>query len=53
MTPDMQTLRDYVTHDSGIQNQHESTVLLELTHSNLKAKFMQVRLDKHVSSTPC
>lgn len=49
MTPDMQTLRDYVTHDSGIQNQHDSTVLLELTHSNLKAKFMQVRLDKHMS----
>ena len=45
---EMQALRDYVTYDSGSLNQAESTVLLEVTHSNLKAKFMQIRLDKHV-----
>jgi len=46
---DMQALRDYVTHDSGSLNQAESTVLLEVTHSNLNAKFMQIRLDMHMS----
>ncbi|XP_075263802.1 uncharacterized protein LOC142355566 [Convolutriloba macropyga] len=46
---EMQALRDYVTYDSGSLNQAESTVLLEVTHSNLKAKFMQIRLDKHMS----
>mmetsp|Transcript_4889 Transcript_4889/g.12550 ORF Transcript_4889/g.12550 Transcript_4889/m.12550 type:complete len:195 (+) Transcript_4889:259-843(+) len=49
MTADMEALRSYITYDSGIQNKGESTVLLEITHSNLKAKFMQIRLDMHMS----
>ena len=49
MTSDMEALRNYVTYDSGTLNQAESTVLLNVTHSNLKANFMQIRLDKHVS----
>lgn len=52
MTSDMQALREYVTYDSGIQNKGDSTVLLEITHSNLQAKFMQIRLDMHVRTTP-
>lgn len=49
MTSDMEALRNYVTYDSGSLNQAESTVLLEVTHSNLKAQFMQIRLDKHMT----
>ena len=44
----MAALRSYVTFDSGAQNQAESTVLLNVTHSNLKAMFMELRFDKHV-----
>ncbi len=30
------------------QNRAESTVLLHVSHSNLKAKFFELRLDMHV-----
>ena len=43
-----EALRDYVLADSGAQNQAESTVRLVVTHSNLKASFMDIRLDMHV-----
>lgn len=49
MSGEMQALRDYVMYDSGVQNQAESTVLLEVTHSNLNARFMQIRLDLHMT----
>lgn len=49
LPPDMQMLRDYVTARSGAQNQAESTVRLQVTHSNLQATFMEIRLDRHVS----
>ena len=45
-------LREYVLADSGAQNQAEPTVRLVITHSNLQAKFMDIRLDKHVSGAP-
>ena len=47
---DIQQLRDYVKDPGiGVQNQAESTVRLQVTHSNLKqTKFMEIRLDKHV-----
>lgn len=45
---DLRALREYVTA-AGSQNQAESTVRLLVTHSNLKAKFMEIRLDMHVS----
>lgn len=48
MNSDIQALRNYVMGPSS-QNQSESTVRLSLTHSNLKAKFMEVRLDLHLS----
>jgi len=38
-----------VLADTGAQNQAESTVRLVITHSNLQAKFMDIRLDLHVS----
>jgi tubulin-specific chaperone B len=49
LNADLQALRDYVTAETGAQNQAESTVRLLVTHSNLKAKFMEIRLDLHVS----
>jgi hypothetical protein len=32
----------------SLQNRAESTVLLHVSHSNLKAKFFELRLDRHV-----
>ena len=51
MAADMQALRAYVTApSSGIQNRDsESTVLLHVTHSNLKAVFMELRFDMHIT----
>lgn len=46
---DIQSLKDYVAADSGVQNRAESTVLLQVSHSNLRARFMEIRLDLHVS----
>jgi len=34
--------------DGGMQRQAHSTVRLNVSHSNLKAKFIEVRLDLHV-----
>lgn len=48
LNEDLQALRDYVMADTGAQNQAESTVRLLVTHSNLQASFMEIRLDKHV-----
>ena len=46
---DVQQLKDYVAaNDAGGQKQAESTVRLHVTHSNLKAKFIEIRLDLHV-----
>ncbi|KAL4452171.1 hypothetical protein ABPG75_007833 [Micractinium tetrahymenae] len=49
MTADMAALREYVLADTGAQNQAESTVRLLVSHSNLQAKFMDIRLDLHMS----
>lgn len=43
-----EALRNYVLADCGAQNQAESTVRLVITHSNLRASFMDIRLDLHV-----
>ncbi|KAJ9516910.1 hypothetical protein QJQ45_027299 [Haematococcus lacustris] len=45
---DIVALREYVTGQGG-QNRLESTVLLHVTHSNLKAKFFELRLDMHMT----
>jgi tubulin-folding cofactor B len=47
---DIQALKDYVSAPGNLgQNQADSTVRLHVTHSNLKAEFMELRLDLHVS----
>ena len=48
MSADLKALRDYVTYDTGSLNKAETTVLLNVTHSNLKAMFMELRFDLHV-----
>jgi tubulin-folding cofactor B len=46
---DIDALKAYVAGpDSGFANRADSTVLLHITHSNLQAKFMEIRLDMHV-----
>lgn len=45
---DVNQLRDYVMASDG-RNQAESTILLHVTHSNLQARFFELRLDLHVS----
>lgn len=46
---DIQALKDYVAAPGNFgQNQAESTVRLHVTHSNLKAEFIELRLDLHV-----
>lgn len=42
-------LRDYVMADTGAANRGESTILLHVTHSNLKARMFEIRLDKHMT----
>ncbi|KAK9861662.1 hypothetical protein WJX84_008869, partial [Apatococcus fuscideae] len=47
---DMRVLREYVTApSSGSQQQAESTVVLHVTHSNLKLQMMELRFDLHTS----
>ena len=46
---DMQALKAYVSAPGKFgANQADSTVLLHVTHSNLRAEFMEIRFDKHV-----
>lgn len=48
MSVALANLREYVTADTGAQLKAESTVLLTVTHSNLRAVFMELRFDLHV-----
>lgn len=43
-------LRSYVAadRDSGFAARAESTVLLHVSHSHLRARFPEIRLDLHV-----
>ena len=52
MSADLAALRAYVTADTGAQQRAESTVLLTVTHSNLRATFMELRFDLHVRLPP-
>jgi hypothetical protein len=49
-----QQLKNYVGGGgkAGGAAQAESTVLLHVSHSNLKAEFMEIRFDRHVSRQP-
>lgn len=47
---DVAALKAYVQGpDGGMQNRNSSTVLLQVSHSNLSARFMEIRLDQHMS----
>ena len=49
MASDLEALRGYVTYESGGQARSTSTVLLHCTHSNLKARLFEIRLDRHMT----
>ena len=49
---ELSALRDYVTHDSCSLNKADSTLLLMVTHSNLQARFMEIRFDRYVRARP-
>ena len=50
-TDDLKALREYVTAPStGVQQQSDSTVVLHITHCNLKMQMMELRFDLHVSA---
>jgi tubulin-folding cofactor B len=42
-------LKDWVSGEAGYQNKGESTVLLHVTHSNLKMRMFEIRLDRHMT----
>ena len=47
---DVAQLKAYVAAPaSGIQHRLDSTVLLSVSHNNLSARFMEIRLDLHVT----
>lgn len=45
---ELDALRTYVTGEESL-NRSSSTVLLRVTHSNLKSQFNEIRFDKHAS----
>jgi hypothetical protein len=53
MSAALANLRDYVTAETGAQARGESTVLLSVTHSNLRTTFMELRFDLHVRPPRC
>ena len=48
MSASLAALREYVLADTGAQAKADSTVLLSVTHSNLRAVFMELRFDLSV-----
>ena len=49
MSADLASLRNYVTSDTGAQCKADSTVLLCVSHSNLKARFLEIRFDRYMT----
>jgi len=49
MAAGLNDLRGWVTGDSGGQARGETTVLLHVTHSNLKMRMFELRLDRHMT----
>ena len=45
---DMEALRAYVTAPDTTMNRADTTVLLQITHNNLKANFVDIRFDRHM-----
>ena len=51
---DIAQLKAYVQGpDGGMQNRDAATVLLHVSHSNLAARFMEIRVDMHVCPHNC
>jgi len=48
MATSLSALRDYVTAEVGPRPGAGSDVLLTVTHSNLRAVFLELRFDLHV-----
>jgi tubulin-folding cofactor B len=46
---EMRALRSYVTAQAGPYGLHPDTILVDLTHSNLQQKHIEIRLSKHCS----
>jgi hypothetical protein len=46
---DLSSLKQYVQGTSGML-QADSTVLMQVSHNHLKARFPEIRLDLHVSA---
>lgn len=48
---DMQALRDFITAKDGNEyvDAHSDTVVLNVTHSNLKRRIAEIRLNKHMT----
>ena len=48
---DLLSLRSYTTANDATQysNLHESTLVLNLTHSNLTQRHIEIRFDKHTT----
>eukprot|EP00906_Rhabdomonas_costata_P027198 RCo038657 len=47
---DLAALREYVTApSSGIQARSATTVVLHVTHSNLRRDFPEIRMDRHMT----
>jgi hypothetical protein len=47
MSTALNALKEFVRQPTG-QNQAEDTVCLQVTHSNLKQRFIEIRVDLHV-----
>jgi tubulin-folding cofactor B len=47
MSSDVAALRAYVTAETGAQRAHASTVRVMVSHSNLRATFLEIKFDAH------
>jgi len=46
---DIQALKNYITSGSDYRDVHDDTLILDLTHSNLKQRHIEIRFDKHTT----
>jgi tubulin-folding cofactor B len=46
---DIKALKNYITSGSDYRDVHEDTLILDLTHSNLKQRHIEIRFDKHTT----
>lgn len=46
---DLKALKNYVTSGSEYRDVHQDTLILDLSHSNLKQRHIEIRFDKHTT----